>query len=93
MLSIIMIDNYQIQTKSAESYWIFDVSSATQNVTFEKMFFVFCFFLYVFFSVNRIHFKTNQFLFSCLNVIKRTINFYKRLLTRSVGVFPEHLLD
>ena len=32
MLSIIMIDNYQIQTKSAESNWIFDVSSATQNV-------------------------------------------------------------
>jgi hypothetical protein len=32
MLSIIMIDNYQIQTNSAESYWIFDVSSATQNV-------------------------------------------------------------
>jgi hypothetical protein len=28
MLSIIMIDNYQIQTKSAES----NVSSATQNV-------------------------------------------------------------
>ena len=27
-----MIDNYQIQTKSAESYWIFDVNSATQNV-------------------------------------------------------------
>ena len=27
-----MIDNYQIQTKSPESYWIFDVSSATQNV-------------------------------------------------------------
>ena len=27
-----MIDNYQIQTNSAESYWIFDVSSATQNV-------------------------------------------------------------
>ena len=27
-----MIDNYQIQTKSAESYWIFDVSYATQNV-------------------------------------------------------------
>ena len=27
-----MIDNYQIQPKSAESYWIFDVSSATQNV-------------------------------------------------------------
>ena len=27
-----MIDNYQIQTKSAASYWIFDVSSATQNV-------------------------------------------------------------
>jgi hypothetical protein len=32
MLSIIMIDNYQIQTKSAEIYWIFDVSSAIQNV-------------------------------------------------------------
>jgi hypothetical protein len=32
MLIIIMIDNYQIQTKSAESYWIFDVSSETQNV-------------------------------------------------------------
>ena len=27
-----MIDNYQIQTNSAESYWIIDVSSATQNV-------------------------------------------------------------
>ena len=26
-----MIDNYQIQTKSAESYWIFDVSSTTQK--------------------------------------------------------------
>jgi hypothetical protein len=32
MLRIIMIDNYQIQTESAESYWIFDVSFATQNV-------------------------------------------------------------
>jgi hypothetical protein len=29
---MIMIDNYQIQTKSAEIYWILDVSSATQNV-------------------------------------------------------------
>jgi hypothetical protein len=41
-----------------------------------------------FFSVNRIHFKTNQFLFECLNVIKRTINFCKRLLTHS----PVYLL-
>jgi hypothetical protein len=32
MLSIIMIDDYEIQAKSAESYWIFDVSSATHNV-------------------------------------------------------------